>query len=176
MLPEVYYLCAPSGAGKNAFLTALMEFQRAPYVVVRTITRPEDPTEASEMVSEMEFMRLKKRGAFVLDWTAHGFSYGIRASELSKADRVILNGSRVYWPTAKSVFPELRLVTIDVPDAILKARLEKRGRESEFEIYARLRRNRQLADALQHEKPFCTLENDGTPEDMAITFMDNIGC
>lgn len=176
MMPEVYYLCAPSGAGKNAFLSALAPFRRAPYIVVRTITRPEDPTEASEMVSEMEFMRLKNRGQFVLDWSAHGYLYGIRATELSKSERVIMNGSRVYWPTAKSIFPNLRLVTIEVPDAVLKARLEQRGRESEFEIYARLRRNRQLANALQNERPFCTLINDGTPDDMAIAFMDRIGC
>lgn len=176
MLPEVYYLCAPSGAGKNAFLSALASFPRAPYIVVRTITRPDDPTEASEMVSEMEFMRLKKQGRFVLDWSAHGYLYGIRATEFSKGDRVILNGSRVYWPTAKTIFPNLRLITLEVPDSVLKARLEQRGRESEFEIYTRLKRNRQLATALQNEKPFCTLINDGTPEDMAIAFMDRIGC
>lgn len=172
----LFYLCAPSGAGKDAFLKALKKIPGAPHVVVRTITRPPDPSEHSEQVSEMEFLNLKRRGQFVMDWSANGFHYGIRASEVGKASTVILNGSRVYWPTAHEVFPKMKLVTIEVPDAILKERLEKRGRESEFEIHARLRRNRELATALAKERPYLTLINDGTPEDMALAFMEHIRC
>ncbi len=176
MKPDLFYLCAPSGAGKDAFLTALKQQAGAPHVVVRTITRPADPSEQSEAVSEMEFLNLKTRGQFALDWSANGFHYGIRVSELNSHPAAILNGSRVYWPTARSRLPHLKLVTIEVPDAILKHRLEARGRESEFEIHARLRRNRELAGALAEERPYLTLINDGTPEDMAIAFMEHIRC
>lgn len=176
MRPTLYYVCAPSGAGKDAFLTALRKIPGAPYVVVRTITRPPDASEQSEMVSEMEFLRLKRRQQFVLDWSANGFHYGIRASELAKSEQAIMNGSRVHWPVAKASFPQMRLVTIEVPDEVLKSRMEARGRESEFEIFARLKRNRDLAHRLQQEKPYCTLINDGTPDQMARAFMRHIGC
>ena len=176
MVARLLYLCAPSGAGKDALLTALKPFPNAPYAAVRTITRPADVTEASEPVTEMEFWQLKKRGVFVFDWSANGFLYGIRATELTKAATVIINGSRAYWPTAKGLFPNMQLITIEVPDAVLKERLEARGRESEFEIYARLRRNRQLAESLRLEAPGITLINDRTPHDMAVDLMEYLGC
>lgn len=176
MTPRLLYLCAPSGAGKNALLSALESIPGAPYAAIRTITRPADVTEASEPVTEMQFWQLKKRGVFVFDWSANGFLYGIRASELTHADCVIINGSRAYWPTAQGLFPNMRLVTIEVPDSVLRDRLEARGRESEFEIYARLRRNRELAESLQTEAPSITLINDRTPDDMAQDLMEQLSC
>ncbi len=176
MKPTYFYLCAPSGAGKNALLSALQEFDSAPYVVRRTITREADVTEASESVTEDEFERLKGSGAFALDWSANGLCYGIRTDELAQAERVIINGSRAYWPDAKLRIPALLLVTIEVPEPLLKERLIARGRESEFEIYARLKRNRELAKTLKADEPFCTLVNDRTPREMAIDFMEAIAC
>ncbi len=176
MIPTHFYLCAPSGAGKNALLSALQAFDSAPYVARRTITRLPDVTEESESVTESEFLQLKETGTFALDWTANGLSYGIRVSELAAAERVIVNGSREYWPEAKKRLPELALVTIEVPEKLLKERLIARGRESEFEIYARLKRNRELSQRFKHDAPFLTLMNDRTPNDMAIDFMEAIAC
>ncbi len=176
MKPTLFYLCAPSGAGKNALLSALQNIQNAPYIAIRTITRPADATEASEPVTEPEFQRLKTLGVFAMDWVAHGFSYGIRSTELEKADQIIINGSRAHWPIAKQQWPELALVTITVSEAILKSRLIARARESEFEIAARLKRNRQLANDLRLETPFCNITNDGTPQDMAAALMEAIAC
>jgi ribose 1,5-bisphosphokinase len=176
MSTTLFYLCAPSGAGKNALLSALNEFESAPYVAIRTITRPADVTEASEPVTESEFSQLKEAGLFALDWSANGFHYGIRTSEIACSDSVIINGSRAYWPEAKRRFPDMALVTIEVPEPILKDRLLARGRESEFEIFARLKRNRELSKELQKETPFCTLINDRSPRDMAVDFMERLGC
>jgi len=145
-------------------------------VAIRTITRPADITEASEPVTDREFTQLKEAGLFALDWLANGFHYGIRASEIAHSDSVIINGSRAYWPEAKRRFPDMALVTIAVPASALKERLFARGRESEIEIFARLKRNRELSKVLQKETPFCTLINDRSPRDMAIDFMERLGC
>ena len=175
MTAALFYLCAPSGAGKNALLSALIEFESAPHVAIRTITRPADLTEASEPVTDSEFAQLKEAGLFALDWSANGFHYGIRASEIAHSDSVIINGSRAFWPEAKRRFPDMALVTIAVPASALKERLFARGRESEIEIFARLKRNRELSKELQTETPFCTLINDRSPRDMAIDFMERLG-
>ena len=176
MTAALFYLCAPSGAGKNALLSALNEFESAPYVAVRTITRPADITEASEPVTDYVFAQFKEAGLFALDWSANGFHYGIRTSEIACSDSVIINGSRAYWPEAKRRFPGMSLVTIEVPELILKERLLARERESEFEIIARLKRNRELSKELQKETPFCALINDRSPRDMAVDFMERLEC
>jgi ribose 1,5-bisphosphokinase PhnN len=75
---------------------------------------------------------------------------------------VIFNGSRAALPAARLAFPDLRVILVTAPDAILAARLAGRGRETAADIEARLRRAAfALPDGITAE----TVLNDATPEE-----------
>ncbi|MGL4237708.1 phosphonate metabolism protein/1,5-bisphosphokinase (PRPP-forming) PhnN [Tabrizicola sp.] len=159
----IFAVVGPSGVGKDTLIAGALRVRPDLRLVRRVITRPtEAGGEAFDGVVEAEFARRKARGDFALDWQAHGLSYGIPKSELAGPGDVIFNGSRLALPAARAAFPDLRVILVTAPDAVLAARLAARGRETTTDIAARLSR---AAYALPEGISAITIVNDAAVED-----------
>jgi ribose 1,5-bisphosphokinase len=131
----------PSGAGKDTLIAGALAACPELRCVRRVITRPAGAGgEDYEGTTEAAFAQAKAANAFALDWEAHGLFYGIPNAALERPGDVIFNGSRKALPQAQAKFPNLMVVLVTAPDAILSARLCARGRETEADIRARLAR------------------------------------
>ena len=175
----LFLAVGPSGAGKDTLLDgarAVLADDPRYRFARRTITRPADAGgEAHEAVSVPAFERLSEAGAFALEWGAHDLRYGIPKAELAPlADGVgvVANVSRGIVDAARARFAPVRVVSIVVPAAVLRARLEARGREDAAAIARRLARA--AAPAVTGPDVVC-LQNDGTPAAGIARFLDAIG-
>jgi ribose 1,5-bisphosphokinase len=134
----------PSGAGKDSLIAGAIAARPDLVWAKRVITRPSAAGgEPYDGVTQAEFAARKASGQFVLDWHAHGLSYGIPASvlaDLAAGRDVIFNGSRAELAAASRQFPDLIVVLITASTAILAQRLAARGREAEADIAVRLAR------------------------------------
>ncbi len=158
----IFAVVGPSGAGKDTLIAGALRARPDLRLVRRVITRaPEAGGEPFEAVSEADFADRKARGDFALDWQAHGLCYGIPRDQLAGGGDVIFNGSRAALPQALAAFPDLRVILVTAPDAVLAARLAARGREAAGDIEARLRR---AGFALPPGIAARVVVNDGTPE------------
>lgn len=112
--------------------------------VQRSITRPANAGGEDHCpLSETEFMRRLEQQDFCMHWQAHGLHYGVpRDVEvwLQEGTMVLLNGSREYLSTARSVVPDLVAVLLEVSDEVQATRLKNRARERASEIEARVNR------------------------------------
>lgn len=96
-----------------------------------------------------------------MDWQAHGLSYGIPKAAIAGTGTVLFNGSRAALPLALQAFPDLRVILVTAPYAVLADRLSARGREEAGDIRDRLER---AGFALPPGIPTTTVVNDSTPE------------
>ena len=159
---RIFAVVGPSGAGKDTLIEGALKARPDLALIRRVITRPTGAGgEDFEGVSEGDFAARKARGDFALDWQAHGLSYGIPKDQLTGPGGMIFNGSRAALPQAAQVFPNLRVILVTAPDAILAARLAARGRETEADIRQRLTR---AGFALPAGITAETVLNDGAPE------------
>lgn len=137
----IFAVVGPSGAGKDTLIAGALAQRPDLRLVRRAITRPTGAGgEDFDGVTEAEFARRKAKGDFALDWQAHGLSYGIPKDQVLPPGDVIFNGSRAALPEAARVFPDLRVILVTAPDALLAARLAARGREAGADITQRLNR------------------------------------
>lgn len=137
----LFAIVGPSGAGKDTLLAGALVARPDLRLVRRVITRPtEAGGEDFEGVSDAEFVRRKRAGAFALDWQAHGLSYGIPAAQIDPAHDVLFNGSRAALPDALARFPGLVVIVVTAPVQVLAERLAARGRETACDVAARLQR------------------------------------
>jgi phosphonate metabolism protein PhnN/1,5-bisphosphokinase (PRPP-forming) len=152
----------PSGAGKDTLIAGALRARPGLRLVRRVITRPtEAGGEDFDGVTEAEFAARLARGDFALHWQAHGLRYGIPRDQVAGPGVVVFNGSRAALPAAQAAFPDLRVIVVTAPDAVLAARLAARGREAEADIRARLAR---AAFALPDGIEAITVMNDSTPD------------
>jgi ribose 1,5-bisphosphokinase len=134
-------IVGPSGAGKDTLIAGAIAARPEIRLVRRVISRPEAAGgEDYEGVSEVEFTRRRTAGEFALDWQAHGLHYGIPKAALARGGDIVFNGSRAALPMALQRFPDLKVILITAPDAILAQRLAQRGREAASEVQQRLAR------------------------------------
>lgn len=144
---KLWLIVGPSGVGKDS----LIDGARAALVddpgfvfVRREITRPGAAGgEDHRPVTLADFEARRAAGAYALSWTANGHGYGVPASidvDLAAGRAVIVNGSRGALDAARVRYPGLGVIAVTVPPAVLRARLEARGRETPAEIEARLAR------------------------------------
>lgn len=152
MTQRLIYVIGPSGAGKDSVLQGLREAwgnMPTAHWAQRTITRePQAGGEAHESVSEGEFQRLLKEGAFTFQWHANGLSYGVRRSELAPlaaGECVFVNGSRAFLSQFLTASPLASVVHITASPAVLQQRLLSRQRENKEEIAKRLLRSVDVA-------------------------------
>lgn len=160
----VFAVVGPSGAGKDTLIAALIAARPDIAVVRRVITRPEAlGGEPFEGVDASEFARRRAAGDFVLDWQAHGLSYGIPAAALAGAAgrAVLFNGSRAMLAEAARRFPHLCVLMVTAPPAVLAERLAGRGRESAAEIARRLERAPAFADRIPSGLDLVEIDNSG---------------
>ena len=153
----------PSGAGKDSLIRGIVAARPAILWVRRAVTRPPDPTEPFESVSEAEFERRRAAGAFCFAWEAHGLGYGVPRETLGAVRGgavTIANLSRTVLAQAAEVAP-LTVLSVTASPAVLAARLAGRGREDANEIAARLARAAALPEGLD----VAQISNDGTLRD-----------
>jgi ribose 1,5-bisphosphokinase len=169
MTGRLIYLMGPSGAGKDSLLLAAREplQARGCRIARRVITRSAEAVgEDALAVTEAEFERLRRNGAFALDWQANGLHYGISRQIddwLAAGEDVLVNGSRGYLAEARKRYPQLRPVLLTVALPVLRERLLARGRESPEEIEARLARNQRFQSAAEQDEAQL-LDNSGPLE------------
>lgn len=144
MTGRVFAVVGPSGAGKDTLIDAARLARPDLVVVRRVITRPQGAGgEDFDGVTEAEFDLRQSRGDFALHWKAHGLRYGIPRATLDlrhAGQDVLFNGSRAALDRALAVLPDLTVIRVVVPSAVLMDRLLARGRESRAEIEARVLR------------------------------------
>lgn len=157
----IFAVVGPSGAGKDTLLSGALACRPDLHLVRRVITRPSEAGgEDFEGVTDAEFQTRLAQGAFALTWDAHGLRYGIPHDQITRPNDVVFNGSRAALPQAVRVFPNLRVILVTAPDAVLAARLAARGRESVGDIAARLSR---ATFTLPHGIAATTVVNDASP-------------
>lgn len=141
---RLFAVVGPSGAGKDTLIAAARDALPGLVIVRRVITRPEAAGgEDFEGVTPREFARRREAGAFALDWQAHGLSYGIPAEALALRGQgrdVLFNGSRAALERGAALYPDMVVIRVTAPAAVLMERLLARGRESRADIEARLAR------------------------------------
>ena len=135
----------PSGAGKDTLIREAMAVRPDLVLARRVVSRPEAPeTEDFESVTPEVFEARRAAGDFVLDWQAHGLSYGIPANvrdALAEGRSVVANLSRGVIDAARARFEPFRVVVVTADKSVLATRLAARGRESAEEVAARLNRS-----------------------------------
>ncbi|WP_406609047.1 ribose 1,5-bisphosphokinase [Agarivorans sp. JK6] len=156
---KLFYLVGPSGSGKDSIINGLRSQLQADsnlLIAHRYITRAVDDSGENHIaLSVPEFTHRKHSGLFAMDWQANGCNYAVGNEVntwLSMGFSVLFNGSRQQIPLAEELFGErLRIIALEVDPSILAERLRKRGRESEHDISARLRRSEQYQASLPEE-------------------------
>ena len=114
------------------------------YFPRRDITRPaEAGGEDHNPVDAATFDDRRAAGAYALSWGAHDLFYGVPAEierVLEDGTSVVVNVSRSVIDTARDRFPPTAVVSLSVPEDVLRARLAARGRETAAQIEARVAR------------------------------------
>ena len=137
----------PSGAGKDTLIgaakAALADDARFSFprrVVTRTaMVELED----HDSIDVNEFSRQKLRGAYALDWEAHGLCYGVPAAidaAMVAGRIVVVNTSRKVIERAIEKYPACHVLLVTARPEVRARRLASRGRESAEDVEARLQR------------------------------------
>jgi phosphonate metabolism protein PhnN/1,5-bisphosphokinase (PRPP-forming) len=137
----------PSGVGKDSLLDGARAALAGRSDIVfprRMVTRaPGLGGEDYIAVSETDFAAMAARGDFALHWPAHGLHYGVPAgieADLAAGRQVVVNVSRAVIDAARRKYPGLLVLAINASPAVLRQRLQQRGRETADEIEERLQR------------------------------------
>ncbi|NDH70962.1 MAG: phosphonate metabolism protein/1,5-bisphosphokinase (PRPP-forming) PhnN [Rhodobacteraceae bacterium] len=145
MSGKMIAIVGPSGVGKDSVMSGLCRANKNFLLVQRAITRAPDPLGENHIsLSEKEFENAKKAGQFVLDWKAHGLSYGIpfnSISALHKGQDMLINLSRNVLEEAHAVFDNFVVINLSASKDVLRQRLLARGREDDKDIEKRIERN-----------------------------------
>lgn len=140
MSGRVVAIVGPSGAGKDTLMHMAAVLRPELHLIRRVITRPEDAVgEEFISVDAEEFEQLRSQGKFVLDWQAHGLSYGI-PSQVDYPGISLVNLSRSVLTRAAAVYPDFSAIHISATPDVLQSRLAARGRENAEQIATRVTR------------------------------------
>ena len=142
-----FAVVGPSGAGKDSLIgyarQALCDDGTFAFPA-RCITRGAGAGgEGHIAVTPQAFAEMKAAGAFVLDWGAHGLSYGIPgdvAGMTAAGRHVVVNLSRSVVNEAREHFANVHVVHVTAPAEIIASRLAARGREPAHDVRTRLGR------------------------------------
>jgi ribose 1,5-bisphosphokinase len=143
-------VCGPSGAGKDSVLAwaeAALEQHPVVRFARRLVTRAAHPGSEHEEISRSAFQSLREGGGLAWHWQAHGFDYGVRksyADDVAAGRVVVVNGSREHL-LGLAQREDVRRMLVTAPPALLRARLDARGREGPEAVTQRLARNAALA-------------------------------
>ena len=136
-----FAIVGPSGAGKDTLIAAALARRPDLGRVRRVVTRdPDAGGEDIEAVTPGDFARMRAEGRFLLDWNAHGLSYGLRSAAFLDGPKLV-NLSRRVLPQAVAALPGLRVIHVFARPEVLAQRLAARGREDADQIAARIARD-----------------------------------
>lgn len=143
----LFLVVGPSGSGKDTLIDATRAaLSDDPMVVFprREITRPaEAGGEDHTAVDTNTFTAHQTAGAYALSWSAHGQGYGVPSSiedDLSAGRSIVVNVSRGMLDTARQRFQPVHILSLMVPETVLRDRLIARGRETPEVIEQRVAR------------------------------------
>jgi phosphonate metabolism protein PhnN/1,5-bisphosphokinase (PRPP-forming) len=168
-------VAGPSGSGKDTLLSAARKAFAGDASLVfplRFVTRADQTGEDHIHVSKRDFERLRDSGLFFLSWEAHGLGYGIPSSvadDLQRGSAVVFNISREIIPAATAKWRRTQIVSVTADVSILRSRLQARGRESDEDIEARVRRASEDCVAIQG--PAHVLDNSAPLEETVPAFL-----
>jgi ribose 1,5-bisphosphokinase len=134
----------PSGAGKDTLLGLAKAACADDADIVfprRAITRAATASEDNEQLSPGAFRDAVERGAFAVNWEAHGHCYGLRSAiddDIRAGRTVIANVSRTVIGALRRAYLDVMVIAITAPPEILARRLASRGRGSDGKIEQRL--------------------------------------
>lgn len=161
----------PSGAGKDTLIglaqAACADDDNVVFVR-RVVTREASEFENNQQVTPEAFREARARGAFAVDWEAHGLCYALPSSiddELRAGRSVVANISRTVIPALRAAYDNVVVVSITAPPEVLAARLAARGRSSDGPIGERLRRS------VESAIPDVTINNVGAADAHADELM-----
>lgn len=167
-------IVGPSGSGKDSIIEctrASLEGRDGIVFPRRRITRPAGAGENHDPVSESAFEAAEARGEFALTWRAHGLAYGIPAAVIeavASGGVVVANVSRSVLEMLPTLFENVRVVRVTVPESVRLARIVGRGREDAAAASARVAR----PDPAPHHPVDLEIVNDGTLEDACASLVD----
>jgi ribose 1,5-bisphosphokinase len=136
----------PSGAGKDTLLGLAKAACADDADIVfprRAITRAATASEDNEQLSPGAFRDAVERGAFAVNWEAHGHCYALRSAiddDIRAGRTVIANVSRTVIGALRRAYLDVMVIAITAPPEILAKRLASRGRGSDGQIEQRLGR------------------------------------
>jgi ribose 1,5-bisphosphokinase len=139
-------IVGPSGAGKDSVIALARYLLRDDPSIVfgqRVVTRLPDMTEDNLVMSPGEMERIAAEGGFAFAWSAHDLSYAVPVAlddEVARGRVVVVNISRAVAAIVRQRYATGRIVLIDAPAAVRRARLANRGREDPRAVDARLAR------------------------------------
>lgn len=148
-----------SGAGKDSLLQAArahftqikhkhnsaQDMTKELHFIPRYIDRIPDCHEANYYLDTQSFELLE--GFFISKWRANGHSYGIARHTLFAHSVNLISISRTAIQDFEAQCTSVSVIEVFVPTQILKARLEKRGRESKEQIAQRLQNASKITQA-----------------------------
>lgn len=179
MRGTLFLVVGPSGAGKDTligFAKQRLCNDRQFHFARRVITRVEHAGGEEHLaVSESEFRALSSAGGFMLEWEAHGLSYGIPGSALrllGSSTNVVANVSRSVLDRARRDLQPVRVISVSVSPDILRSRLMARGREASADIEDRLARAAAFTVA---GADVVRIANEGPPEAGGAAFLRALG-
>jgi ribose 1,5-bisphosphokinase len=166
----------PSGAGKDTLLGAAKAALAGDDRFVfprRVVTRDAmAELEDHDTLDRNGFNLEKLRGAYALDWEAHGLCYGVPAAiEAAMADGriVVVNTSRRVIELALEKYPRCVVLLVTATPEVRAQRLAGRGRETADEVAARLRRE---GAPIPAGVEAVAIDNSGSLEDGIATFVE----
>jgi ribose 1,5-bisphosphokinase len=137
----------PSGAGKDTLIRAAQTMLAGdPRFVFprRAVTREAMVAlEDHDTVEAQFFEKQRLRGAYALDWEAHGLRYGVPASidaAMVAGRLVVVNVSRKVVARAVEKYERCFVLHVTARPEVRAARLAGRGRESAGDVASRLSR------------------------------------
>jgi len=172
---KLVLVAGPSGAGKDTLLSlARAACADDPTIVFarRVVTREASSAEDNEQMSLEAFREARSRGAFIVDWEAHGHAYGLPRSiddDIRAGRTVVANVSRTVIPALRHAYGNVVVVSITAPADVLAERLAMRKRGSDHNIAER------LARTVEDAEPDATIVNVSSAEYHARQLLRVIG-
>jgi len=164
----------PSGAGKDTLIDAARAACAGDgriSFVRRAVTRDASPSEDHASLSDAEFDNALKDRAFSFWWQAHGHRYGVPVaieSDLAAGVSVVCNVSRTIVAGLRERYPGCRVVLVTAPEAMRRARVAARERNSDGDPVRRATRSAPGAEEL---KPALVIDNSGTIAEAAAALV-----
>jgi ribose 1,5-bisphosphokinase len=172
---KLVLVIGPSGAGKDTLLDLARAARTDDLGIVfarRVVTRQASSAENNEEMGPAAFRDARARGAFAIDWEAHGHAYGLPLSiedDIRAGRTVVANVSRTVVSALRHAYANVTVVLITAPADVLAERLAMRQRGSDGNIAKR------LARTVEDAEPDVTIVNVSSAEYHARQLLRIIG-